>query len=149
MRVVYLTLLVKSTTPSALNFTAANLKAPLVKCGSKNETKKLTFLILNTLKSTTMKKITEQEAIELFERIGNLSHITVNLTDKYGIDYTGTVLNNGMVYCPLTNGQRGMSNSKSNAERAMNELNKAKIKKFRVFSGYFDWATDEYEIVNE
>lgn len=99
-----------------------------------------------------MKQITEQEAVELFEKIGNLATVYVPCKDKYGEPCERVVLDESMVYNPITNGQLGMSTAKSkksSAVRAMEQLAKIKAKQFRVHSNYYHWATGNYEIVNE
>lgn len=99
-----------------------------------------------------MKQITKQEAIQLLEEIGNLATVYVPYKDKYGEPCERVVLDESMVYNPITNGQLGMStikSKKSNAVRAMEQIVKIKAKQFRVHSNYYHWATENYEIVNE
>jgi hypothetical protein len=92
-----------------------------------------------------MKTVTTQEALNLLEEIGHQATVTVIVKDEHGDDKKGYVLNEAMVYDPFTNKQRGMSDNKDNAERAMKQLQKTG-NKFSVYSAYFSWATGEYEI---
>ncbi len=93
------------------------------------------------------KQITEKEATQLLEEIGSHASVSVEIKDINGIPKTGYVLNNGMVYDPFTNKQRGMASNNVNAEKAMRQILKTG-NMFSVYSSYFNQATGDYEILD-